>query len=147
MERLAVPSTLELAPIYPMLFIASNKTIVKRLVLLGSYGLKVLEGEITIFGASLRPGDPVQWVHAPRCHALPVIRTAAATTLELHLHPSANGLRALEQLSPVFGKLWNDEKGQNRFSRPGSNSQHEDTFQIVSHFPKLDLIFVSSFSI
>ncbi|KAK4232013.1 hypothetical protein QBC38DRAFT_506404 [Podospora fimiseda] len=80
----------------------------ERLVVLGSFGIKVEEGEATIAGATLTPLDPIQWVHAPHCHALPVLRTSEGTIIELHPHPGAQSLRQLAKLNPVFGKLWNE---------------------------------------
>lgn len=80
----------------------------QRIVLLGSYGIKVKNGEASICGASLYPSDTLQWVHAPHCHALPVLRCSENSTVEIHPHPYAHNLRNLERLSPVFGNLWNE---------------------------------------
>lgn len=80
----------------------------KRLVLLGSYGVKVKSGEVSIYGASLYSSDTIQWVHAPHCHALPVLRCSEKSVLELHPHPGASQLRNMERLSQVFGNLWNE---------------------------------------
>lgn len=91
----------------------------ERLVILGSYGIRVCEGELTIAGAVLRSTAPLQWVHATHCHALPVIRAVADLVMELRPHPAAPELRQLAGLSPVFAKLWNE---------PGSGGS---TFQIV----------------
>ncbi|KAK4249998.1 hypothetical protein C7999DRAFT_12132 [Corynascus novoguineensis] len=98
----------------------------ERLVILGSFGVKVREGEATIAGAVLTPADPVQWVHAPHCHAVPVLRTADDTVLELQPHPAARELRHLATLNPVFAKLWNE-------TIPGrtSKAQSSATFQII----------------
>ncbi|GAB1317561.1 Polynucleotide 5'-hydroxyl-kinase grc3 [Madurella fahalii] len=84
----------------------------ERLVILGSYGIKVREGEATIAGAILSASDDVQWVHAPHCHALPVLRTADDTVIELHPHPAAQGMRQLATLNPAFAKLWNETPSQ-----------------------------------
>lgn len=65
-------------------------------------------GEASICGASLYPSDTIQWVHAPHCHALPVLRCSENSIIEIHPHPNANKLRNLERLSPVFGNLWNE---------------------------------------
>ncbi|KAK3319893.1 hypothetical protein B0T19DRAFT_274100 [Cercophora scortea] len=60
-------------------------------------------------GAVFFASDKIHWVHAPYCHALPVIRaTASNTVIELHPHPAARGLRQLAKLNPAFGKLWNE---------------------------------------
>ncbi|KAI1413376.1 hypothetical protein F5Y13DRAFT_198646 [Hypoxylon sp. FL1857] len=79
-----------------------------RLVILGSYGVRVTAGEITINGATLRSSDKIHWVDAPYCHALPVVRCSDSATTELYPHPNAAELRSLGKLSPLFRKLWND---------------------------------------
>ncbi|KAI1296002.1 hypothetical protein F5Y03DRAFT_298108 [Xylaria venustula] len=78
----------------------------ERLVILGSYGIRVESGEITIYGASLKASQGISWVHAPQSHPLPVIRCAEEATLELRPHPNAQDLKNLEILSPLFRKLW-----------------------------------------
>ncbi|KAI0851737.1 hypothetical protein F5Y00DRAFT_216666 [Daldinia vernicosa] len=80
----------------------------ERLVILGSYGIRVKSGEITLNGAMLRISDRVHWVNAPHCHALPVLRCSNDASLELLPHPMAAGLRGLGRLSPQFRKLWNE---------------------------------------
>ncbi len=95
-------------------------------MILGSYGIEVRQGEATIAGAILTPADGVQWVHSPHCHAVPVLRTADDTVLELQPHPAAKGLRELGQLNPAFANLWN-ESSQTTDSR----SKSSPTFQIV----------------
>ena len=98
-------------------------------MILGSYGVKVREGEATIAGAILTASDDVQWVHAPHCHAVPVLRTTDETVLELHPHPAARGLRQLSRLNPAFAKLWNEPASQEADS--GRSSKSPATFQIV----------------
>ncbi|KAH6623563.1 hypothetical protein F5144DRAFT_366277 [Chaetomium tenue] len=98
----------------------------ERLVVLGSFGIKVREGEATFAGAILTPSDPVQWVHAPHCHAVAVLRTADDTVLELQPHPAAKGLRQLAALNPAFAKLWNENP-----QTTGSKSNSATTFQII----------------
>ncbi|KAL7619516.1 Polynucleotide 5'-hydroxyl-kinase grc3 [Parahypoxylon ruwenzoriense] len=95
----------------------------ERLVILGSYGIHVTSGEVTINGATLRSSDKPHWVDAPYCHALPVIRCADAAALELLSHPSAPSLKSLGRLSPQFRKLWN-ETNEN-------STSPETTFQIL----------------
>ncbi|KAI0598380.1 hypothetical protein F4775DRAFT_555250 [Biscogniauxia sp. FL1348] len=80
----------------------------ERLVVLGSYGVRVDSGEVTLVGATLRPSRTVHWVDAPHCHALPVIRCSEDAVLELNPHPGADSLRQLGKLSPQFGRLWNE---------------------------------------
>ncbi|KAM7204285.1 hypothetical protein V8F20_003698 [Naviculisporaceae sp. PSN 640] len=86
----------------------------ERLVILGSYGVQVQTGELTVGGAILVPSKTIHWVHAPNCHALPVIRVKdeLASKIVLHPHPAARGLRQLSLLNPAFGKLWNEENAQ-----------------------------------
>lgn len=99
----------------------------QRLVILGSYGLKVTEGEVTIAGATIRHHDVVSWVSAPLCHAIPVLRTTRDTVLELRPNPAAGSLRDLEKLNPVFGRMWNDPTTEPNTSRNSGN----ETFRVV----------------
>ncbi|KAI0838364.1 hypothetical protein F5Y06DRAFT_45087 [Hypoxylon sp. FL0890] len=98
-----------------------------RLVILGSYGLRVTSGEITINGATLRSSDKVHWVDAPYCHALPVIRCSDSATTELLPHPHTAGLRSLGKPSPLFRKLWNESSVASDAKSPPPDS----TFQIL----------------
>ncbi|KAI0487028.1 hypothetical protein F4859DRAFT_324569 [Xylaria cf. heliscus] len=99
----------------------------ERLVLLGSYGVRVESGEATIYGAILKASQSVSWVHAPQSHALPVIRCTSDTTLELHPHPCADELKDLGLLSPLFRKVWWESPG----STSHKNTRSGDTFQIL----------------
>ncbi|KAK3348276.1 hypothetical protein B0H65DRAFT_523069 [Neurospora tetraspora] len=99
----------------------------ERLVILGSYGIKVREGELTIAGAFLSKSDLIHWVHAPLCHALPVIRITSDATIELHPHPGARSLRQLASLNPAFGKLWNESDDV----ASGQVKKAISTFQII----------------
>ncbi|KAF3763660.1 hypothetical protein M406DRAFT_48555 [Cryphonectria parasitica EP155] len=96
----------------------------ERLVILGSYGVKVKSGEASIYGASLHPSETIHWVHAPHCHALPVLRCSEKSVLELHPHPAAADLRNLEKLSPLFGGLWHEPVS--------SGGQRNQTWQVLS---------------
>ncbi|KXH39145.1 hypothetical protein CSAL01_03176 [Colletotrichum salicis] len=98
----------------------------ERFLVLGSYGIKVLDGEITIAGASVRASDGTKWVHAPHCHAIPVLRCSEETKLELHPHPQGAGLRKLERLSPLFRSLWHEPEG--KASKRGAKT---DTYKII----------------
>lgn len=102
-----------------------------RLVILGSYGLKVIQGELAIGGATLRPDSFTYWVHAPYCHALPVIRVSEDSVAELHPHPTAQALRNLEELSPAFGKLWNEPSREDEGDGQARHKLESDTFQII----------------
>ncbi|KAK3486665.1 uncharacterized protein B0T23DRAFT_231038 [Neurospora hispaniola] len=99
----------------------------ERLVILGSYGIKVRDGELTVAGAFLSKSDLVHWVHAPQCHALPVIRITSDATIELHPHPGARSLRQLASLNPAFGRLWNESDDVT----PGQAKKVIPTFQII----------------
>ncbi|PFH62896.1 hypothetical protein XA68_11215 [Ophiocordyceps unilateralis] len=79
----------------------------ERFLLVGSFGVRVLTGEVTVAGAVLQPSEKIVWVHAPHCHAIPVLRTAESTSLELHNDAEAEGLRKLGKLSPLFQNIWN----------------------------------------
>ncbi|KAI1080401.1 hypothetical protein F5B20DRAFT_111833 [Whalleya microplaca] len=97
----------------------------ERLVILGSYGIHMKSGKITINGATLRTSTTVHWVDAPHCHALPVIRCPDNATLELLPHPSATGLRSLGRLSSHFRRLWNEA------NTSVHDSSSESTFRIL----------------
>ncbi|KAI2606746.1 hypothetical protein GGR54DRAFT_406973 [Hypoxylon sp. NC1633] len=99
----------------------------ERLVVLGSYGIRVVSGDITINGATLYKSESVNWVYAPLCHALPVIRCSKNVILELHPCPGIMGLKSLGLLSPQFKKLWN-EPGPSPTSKATSP---DPTFQIL----------------
>ncbi|KAI1098092.1 hypothetical protein F4804DRAFT_137856 [Jackrogersella minutella] len=99
-----------------------------RLVILGSYGIRVTSGEITINGAILKTAGKVHWVDAPHCHALPVVRCPDSATTELLPHPNVTGLRNLRKLSPYFRKLWNESISS---SLDGNAVASKSTFQIL----------------
>ncbi|KAM6479042.1 hypothetical protein HDV62DRAFT_164198 [Trichoderma sp. SZMC 28011] len=99
----------------------------ERFIAIGSFGIKVIAGEATVFGATLQPSDPIHWIHAPHCHAIPVIRTSEKTSLELHHDPNADGLRRLSRLSPLFRGIWGESKDDSTEHSLGKGR----TFQIV----------------
>ncbi|KAL7820730.1 hypothetical protein V8C26DRAFT_393166 [Trichoderma gracile] len=99
----------------------------ERFIVIGSFGIKVTAGEVTIFGATLKPSGSIHWVHAPHCHAIPVIRTSEKVALELHSDPNADGLRRLSRLSPLFRGIWGESKDDTIEATPGKGR----TFQIV----------------
>ncbi|QSZ31138.1 hypothetical protein DSL72_000701 [Monilinia vaccinii-corymbosi] len=104
-------------------------------VLLGQCNLEVVEGQITILGSILKASTLKHRIHAAASHSLPVIRCpdGEISPAVLHLHQSDCGMRSLESLSPLFGKLWNDDA-----QVFGSGNSHlstkigRSTFQIVS---------------
>ncbi|KAJ1325735.1 polynucleotide 5'-hydroxyl-kinase GRC3/NOL9 [Microdochium nivale] len=83
----------------------------ERLVLLGSYGMRLRSGKITINGATLTPQSGVTWVDAPQCYALPVMRAVDDSVVELHSHLANKDLRGLASVSPLFRGLWLDDQG------------------------------------
>ncbi|KAM0257602.1 hypothetical protein ACHAQJ_004302 [Trichoderma viride] len=91
------------------------------------FGIKVVAGEVTVFGASIRPSDPIHWIHAPHCHAIPVVRTSERASLELHNDPNADNLRRLSRLSPLFRGIWSESKNDSTEITLGRGR----TFQIV----------------
>ncbi|SCV32174.1 probable Polynucleotide 5'-hydroxyl-kinase GRC3 [Fusarium fujikuroi] len=98
----------------------------ERFPIIGSFGIKVIQGEVVLAGATLYPAETIEWVHAPYCHAVPVLRTKEQTRLELHPDKNAQGLRQLGRLSPLFRKMWNESP-----EGDSTKSNKESTFQIV----------------
>ncbi|KAK1585143.1 uncharacterized protein LY79DRAFT_275728 [Colletotrichum navitas] len=98
----------------------------ERFLVLGSYGIRVADGEVTIAGASIRPSDGIRWVHAPHCHAIPVLRCTEETRLELHPHPQGASLRKLERLSPLFRSLWHEPE-----PKMSKQAAKRDTYKII----------------
>lgn len=99
-------------------------------MILGSYGLRVISGEISLVGAVLKSSNQVHWVHAPYCYALPVLRCSDEAVVEIESHPAASSIRKLGALSPLFRRLWEDERGT------PSSEKHEKirtTFRIVRY--------------
>ncbi|KAH7273902.1 hypothetical protein B0J15DRAFT_113678 [Fusarium solani] len=99
----------------------------ERFMVIGSFGVRVVQGEVTLAGATLRPSETIEWVHAPHCHAIPVLRTVENTRLELHPDPNARGLRQLGRISPLFRRMWNEPPETDQ----GKKSSREATFQII----------------
>ncbi|OLN94199.1 Polynucleotide 5'-hydroxyl-kinase GRC3 [Colletotrichum chlorophyti] len=99
----------------------------ERFLTLGSYGIRVTQGEIVVAGASIRPSDDIKWVHAPYCHAIPVLRCSEETRLELHPHPQAASLHRLEKLSQLFRGLWHEPEKTKSYKQSGRT----ETFKII----------------
>ncbi|KEY67913.1 hypothetical protein S7711_02124 [Stachybotrys chartarum IBT 7711] len=93
----------------------------ERFMVLGTFGVRVLTGEVTVLGSFIRASETVHWVSAPHCYAVPVLRTSENTSLELHNDPNTNSLRGLGPLSPLFRGIWNE----------ASASSRRSTFQIL----------------
>lgn len=100
----------------------------QRFVVLGSFGIKVRSGEVAVLGATLTASETIHWVHAPNCHAIPVIRTSEKTRLELHHDKADKPLLRLSSLSPLYQRIWHAD---DRSSEETDNSSG-DTFRIVS---------------
>ncbi|KAM3449826.1 hypothetical protein MY3296_006603 [Beauveria thailandica] len=98
----------------------------ERFVVLGSFGIKVKSGEVAVLGATLTASETIHWVHAPHCHAIPVIRTSEKTHLELHHDKADKPLLRLSSLSPLYQRIWHaDEK-----SSEDTDNSSGDTFRI-----------------
>lgn len=96
-------------------------------MVIGSYGIRVIRGEVKLAGATLYPSETIEWIHAPYCYAVPVLRTAEETKLEFHPDNTARGIRQLGRLSPLFRKMW--------IAPPEISSAkvtEESTFELVS---------------
>ncbi|KAI4591748.1 Polynucleotide 5'-hydroxyl-kinase grc3 [Pestalotiopsis sp. 9143b] len=97
----------------------------ERLVVLGSYGITVNSGHITICGAVLRATAKTHWVHASHCQALPVIRCPDGANIELESCPGAQSLRQLGRVSPLFRGIWDEPTTKD------GNSPASSTFTIL----------------
>ncbi|KJZ71703.1 hypothetical protein HIM_08900 [Hirsutella minnesotensis 3608] len=98
----------------------------ERFLLAGNFGIRVLSGQVTVAGASLRPSRRIYWVHAPFCHAIPVLRTVEPSSFEIHNDAEAWNLRNLGRLSPLFRRLWNDNLST-------SDKEPSSTFQFLGN--------------
>jgi polynucleotide 5'-hydroxyl-kinase GRC3/NOL9 len=90
-------------------------------------------------GWILLPSKKLYRVFASSSHSLPVMRCLAADSepAELRLHPCKVGLGSLESLSPLFGKLWNDNSGPLglEYTKLVQKTKRS-TFQVVSTYLK-----------
>ncbi|KAI9876625.1 MAG: Polynucleotide 5'-hydroxyl-kinase grc3 [Pleopsidium flavum] len=86
------------------------------LAILGQYDLWVLKGAVNLMGVTLHPSSTAHRVYAPSTHSLPAIRcvpdpfSPTAQQTEIEILPYKSGLRLLRQLSPRFGRIWNDKR-------------------------------------
>ncbi|KAG5979891.1 hypothetical protein E4U55_004649 [Claviceps digitariae] len=100
----------------------------ERFIVLGCFGIRVVTGEVTIAGATLRPSESIFWVYAPHCLAVPVIRTTQDSRLFFHNDADSIHLKRLGRLSPLFRRLWNepaetdDDAGKRSFRFIGNSS-------------------------
>jgi polynucleotide 5'-hydroxyl-kinase GRC3/NOL9 len=74
--------------------------------------VSVERGQITVMGATLQAKDRHKFC-TPSSHSLPVMRCLGteANSAKFILHQNRSGLANLSSLSPLFGKLWNDDCG------------------------------------
>ncbi|KAE9369520.1 hypothetical protein N431DRAFT_345755 [Stipitochalara longipes BDJ] len=106
----------------------------ERLVVLGQFEVCVQKGQITLMGSILKPSKHSYRVFASSSHSLPVMRCLAtdSESAELRLHPCEVGLGSLEVLSPLFGRLWNNNSGTlGLLNTTLLQKSKESTFQIL----------------
>ncbi|KKF96811.1 Polynucleotide 5'-hydroxyl-kinase GRC3 [Ceratocystis platani] len=84
----------------------------ERLVIVGSYGIKIHRGEVTIAGATLQPSDMTYWICAPLSHAVPVLRCYKGVRIDLYPDPVFRNMRQLESLSHLFKEIWPSNMSQ-----------------------------------
>ncbi|KAL1889176.1 Polynucleotide 5'-hydroxyl-kinase grc3 [Ceratocystis pirilliformis] len=84
----------------------------ERLVIVGSYGIKIHRGEVTIAGATLQSSDMTYWICAPLCHAVPVLRCYKGARIDLYPDPVFRNMRQLESLSHLFREIWPSNMSQ-----------------------------------
>jgi len=82
--------------------------------LVGCYDLEVKTGTVLVNGALLRPESSLHRVYAPSSHALPCImaKSGLATIVAYSVQ---SHLRSLSTLSPLWTKLWNEDRGKRSF--------------------------------
>ncbi|KAK6582709.1 hypothetical protein PZA11_005117 [Diplocarpon coronariae] len=82
-----------------------------RLVILGQYEISVRKGQVTLMGSTLQQSNRFYRVFAASSHSLPVIRclSTEVDSAEVLLRVCNSGLNLLEKLSPLFGRLWQDQ--------------------------------------
>ncbi len=67
-------------------------------------------------GVILHASSTAHRVYAPSTHSLPAIRcvpdpfSSTAQETKIEIVPCKSGLRLLRQLSPRFGRIWNDKR-------------------------------------
>lgn len=104
------------------------------MIVLGEYEVSVQKGKVAILHMTLPVSDKRYRIFAPSSHSLPVIRCMAtdASDAEISLHQCDSGLKALELLSPLYARMWNN--GSRTF---GSEYEHllsnkkRSSFQLV----------------
>jgi polynucleotide 5'-hydroxyl-kinase GRC3/NOL9 len=109
----------------------------ERLLVIGEYDLAVLEGQVLLLGATLTRPNQLYRVYAPSAHSLPVIRCSGEVDhARIQLYQTSSGLRTLKNLSPLFGRMFDDYAGplgnEYKYHRPKSCRNKRSTFQTVS---------------
>lgn len=97
--------------------------------MLGSFGIRVRSGEVSLLGAMISASETIHWIHAPHCHALPVIRTSEKTHLELHNDNADKPLTCLTALSPLFQRIWTESESE--VDGEANVDSSGDSFKIV----------------
>ncbi|OAA82034.1 RNA processing protein Grc3 [Akanthomyces lecanii RCEF 1005] len=99
----------------------------ERFIVLGIFGIRVRSGEVSILGTTINASETIHWIHAPHCHALPVIRASEKTRVELHSDKADKPLSCLSALSPLYQRIWHE----NESNSEDINSAAKDTFRIL----------------
>ena len=82
----------------------------ETVTLVGEYDLQVIRGCVLVCGALLRPSERPSRIFAPSCHALPGI-TAKGGIADVIVLSTGKTLRGFSRLSPLYGRLWNEDAG------------------------------------
>ena len=96
----------------------------QSLTLIGQYDIWVRKGVISLFGAVLPASSKLYRVYAPATHALPVLKSVAnpygryGEPAEIRIISCKSRIRMLEDLSPEFGRLWNEPVDERRSKGP-----------------------------
>ncbi|KAF2144519.1 uncharacterized protein K452DRAFT_306341 [Aplosporella prunicola CBS 121167] len=108
----------------------------QTIAILGQYDLVVTKGVVMLYGAILRAGPQTRRILAPASHALPVIRCLSPDGSEVQLKSVRLELGSLENLSPLYGRLW---KANTTAALPASKSslQHDKLHWSFDNIHKL----------
>ncbi|PQE14418.1 RNA processing protein [Rutstroemia sp. NJR-2017a BBW] len=113
----------------------SVKLMPGEVIILGQCDLEIKDGQVTLAGAILKASESKYRIYAAASHSLPVIRCPGNEIKPaiLLLHQSDSGIRSLESLSPLFGKLWNEESqtSESGYMSKLSKKLGKSTFQIA----------------
>ncbi|KAI9834202.1 MAG: hypothetical protein M1819_003040 [Sarea resinae] len=86
----------------------------ESLAVIGEYDLEVKKGAVMFMGAPIQAGPKRYRVYAPSTHAIPRIKAISRSPsdqsgTEIELHHCKHGMRHLSRLSPLFGRIWNED--------------------------------------